>query len=71
MDLARLRGEAPRQVLGLSLGHWDGVRFDETARVLAEYRRGEEVGRIGDRASKDAGGMDVIANLIAMVARRA
>lgn len=38
---------------------------------MAEYRRAEEVEQIGKAAKKDAGGMDVIANLIALVARKA
>lgn len=58
-------------MLGLSLDHWNGVRFDNSVRALAEYRKGEEVVKIAEGGKKDAGGMDVIANLIAMVARRA
>lgn len=70
MALSRLRGEAPRLVLGLSLDHWDGVSFDNTALLLGEHARADEIKDVASRGHKDAGGMDVIANLIAMVARR-
>lgn len=57
-------------MLGLSLEHWDGVTFDNTALRLSEYSRAEEIKDVAGKGHKDAGGMDVIANLVAMVARR-
>lgn len=70
MALARLRQEAPRLTLGLSLDHWDGVSFDNTALLMADYARAGEIKDVASKGHKDAGGMDVIANLVAMVARR-
>lgn len=69
-SLARLRGEAPRLVLGLSLSHWDGVAFDATVARMAAMERGRQIEQVLKKASKDAGGMDVIATLVAMVAAR-
>lgn len=70
VDTARVRGEAPHRVMGLSLSHWDGVAFDHTAAAMAESHRAYQVERIGKAANKDAMGIDVIANLLGMMARR-
>lgn len=71
VDVARARGEAPHRTMGLVLEHWDGVAFDRTALAMAESYRAYQVERIGKAADKDSMGIDVIANLLGTLARRA
>lgn len=44
--------------------------FDETVRQAAQMARDQDVKRVFDSASKEGMGIDVIARLLAMEARR-
>lgn len=67
MEVAKLRGEAPRLVLHLSLDHWHGVAFDAHVRRMAKLEKARQIGELVKKGKKEAGGMDVIAMLVAAV----
>lgn len=69
-DAARASGETAAQALGLQLSPWDARAFNFTVRICAESHRAYQIEEFSKSGRKEAGGMDVIAGLIAMVARK-